>query len=180
MKRNILRAAVAASILGVSGVAFAAGDAVVPFSGTVPDGCKLDPNTAVVPGVVALADSMAGGRTDRLTAHPSETSNGTIGQFTYICSTGVDANLTVNAPEVAGPSSNSLENAGTAGYAKGAEIYTEATATTAKIADSATALVANNQAAGTYFVTMWVETPTIDIPGGTGYAYNVTINIADN
>jgi len=179
MKRNILRAAVAASILGVSGVAFAADDAVVPFSGTVPDGCKLDPNTAIVPGVVALADSMAGRETDRITAHPNETTNGTIGQFTYICSTGVDANLTVNAPTATGPSSTTLESAGTAGYAKGAEIYTEAAATNL-IANSVGSIVASNQAAGTYFVTMWVETPGIDIPGGSQYAYDVTINIADN
>jgi len=179
MKRNILRAAVAASILGISGVAFASDTADVPFTGTVEDLCKLDADPTG--GTIALANTL--GKTDRLTARPAETSNGALGSFTYKCSTGT-ANLTVNTPEPTGgdPFTSALESV--PGYTKGANIYDDngGTNSIAEVTDSdATAATASAQPGvpTTYYVSMWAETSGTDIPSGD-YAYTVTIDIVDN
>ena len=171
MKRNILRAAVAASILGVSGVAFA-DDAEIPFQGTIQELCTLTAGS-ITQGTIALADTL--GQTDRLTARPNETSNGTLGNFAYTCRAG-NANLTVNAPVGTNPTAQALE--AVPGYIEGANIYSDAAGATS-IAATDTTATANAQPSGTYYVSMWAETTGTDILGGT-YNYTVTVNIVDN
>ena len=84
MKRNILRATIATSILGISGASFAADNINVPFNGTVGNICTA---SAIVAGTVGLKDAAPADNT-LLTSDPTQASAGVLGSFDLTCTAG--------------------------------------------------------------------------------------------
>jgi len=172
MKRNILRAAVAASILGISGVAFAASDDV-HFSGTILENCSI---SAVVDGTIALVDIPAADGTT-MSSDSGVASAGTIGSFDVTCLTGTAA-ITIHAPVGSDPTTTTFE--GAAGYVADARLYSDVGITMIASEDTAGAgtvtAAAQPAASGvTYYVNMDAST-TGDIASGT-YNYDVTVDV---
>ena len=171
MKRNILRAAVAASILGISGVAFAASDTVV-FTGTIVENCSI---SAVVNGTIGLVDSPAADGTMMSSDTTVAAADGVPGSFDVTCLAGTAA-ITIHAPVGSDPTTNLT---GEAGYVADARLYDAgASMIASEDTDGAgTATAAAQPAAGgvTYTVNMDVST-TGDIPSGT-YSYDVTVDV---
>jgi len=162
MKRNILRAALAAGILGISATSFAGG-VDIPFTGIVDEvinECSIDLTSG---GILALASNR-----DELTSSPS--SGAVRGDVFVNC---IDTgSISITTP-TAGPG-DATTLAEQSGYTSGAELYSASTGGSLLTSDATGATTGSTS--DHYYPHMWAKTSGNSIPVGQ-YNYVVTITV---
>jgi len=171
MKRNILRAAVAASILGVNSVAFAA-DTMVEFGATIENQCSI---TADANGTLGIATAI--NQDNMLSSKPTESTDGTLAQVTINCAGSGTLSMSQPVPN----SADATAFAAGGSYNTGTEVYADVNGSSnLGISNTASGTITPNGTPTVYYIHMYARDSSVTIIPDGIYTYMVTVSIVPN